>query len=101
MITRIQPILDEQARHRAAFESFCRSLSAEDLATPVPNAPWTVHGYIAHLATIDALITPFLAPLAGITDVPRPEVAPPAPFDIDDWNEEMVPLRNGASVDEA
>jgi hypothetical protein len=75
-------------------------LTAEELATPVPTAPWTVHGYIAHLATTDALITPFLAPIVGITDVPRPEVVPPAPFDIDDWNEEMVPQRNGASVDD-
>jgi len=70
------------------------------LATPVPDAPWTVHGYVAHLATIDALIAPFLAPLVGITDVPRPEVAPPAPFDIDEWNEEIVPLRDSASVAE-
>ena len=46
------------------------------------------------------MITPFLAPLVGITDVPRPEVAPQAPFDIDDWNEEMVPHRHGVSVDE-
>ena len=97
---RIQPILDEQARHRIEFEGFCRSLSAEELATPVPDAPWTVHGYVAHLATIDALIAPFLAPLVGITDVPRPEVAPPAPFDIDEWNEEIVPLRDSASIDE-
>jgi hypothetical protein len=97
---RIQPILDEQARHRTEFEAFCRSLSAEELATPVPDAPWTVHGYVAHLATIDALIAPFLAPLVGITDVPRPEVAPPAPFDIDEWNEEIVPLRDSASVAE-
>jgi len=97
---RIQPILEEQARHRAEFETFCRSLSSEELATPVPDAPWTVHGYIAHLATIDALIAPFLAPLVGITDVPRPEVPPPSPFDIDEWNEEIVPLRDGASIDE-
>jgi len=97
---RIQPILDEQARHRTAFEAFCRSLSDEELATPVPSAPWTVHGYVTHLSTIEALITPFLAPLVGIADVPRPEVAPPSPFDIDEWNEEMVPLRAGSSVDD-
>jgi len=98
-MTRVQPILDEQARHRTAFEAFCRALTPAELATRVPNAPWTVHGYIAHLATIDALISPFLAPIVGITDIPRPEVPPPAPFDIDDWNEAMVPLRDAASLD--
>jgi hypothetical protein len=97
---RAQAILDEQARHRVEFEAFCRSLSTGELASPVPDAPWTVHGYIAHLATIDALISPFLAPIVGVTDVPRPEIPPPSPFDIDEWNEGIVPLRAGTSVDE-
>ncbi|MGH9204047.1 MAG: DinB family protein [Vicinamibacterales bacterium] len=98
--TRSLAIIDEQARHRSAFEAFCRSLPPDELATLVPGAPWTVHGYIAHLATIDSLVAPFLAPLVAMTDVPRPEVPPPAPFDIDEWNEAMVPLRADASVDE-
>jgi hypothetical protein len=93
-------IIDEQARHRAAFEAFCRSLTPEELATRVPGAPWTVHGYIAHLATIDSLIAPFLAPLVGDSDVPRPQVAPPSPFDIDEWNESIVPLRADASLED-
>lgn len=96
---RTQTIIDEQARQRFAFEAFCRSLDAGELAARVPGAPWTVHGYIAHLATIDSLISPFLAPLVGMTDVPRPEVAPPAPFDIDDWNQTIVPLRADVSLD--
>ena len=66
----------------------------------MPGAPWTVHGYIAHLATIDSLVAPFMAPLVAITDIPRPEVPPPAPFDIDEWNEAIVPQRADASLDE-
>jgi len=97
---RTQPILDEQVRHRSAFESFCRLLTAEELDEQVPGTPWTVHGYVAHLATIDSMIVPFLAPLVGIAGVPAPEVPPPSPFDIDEWNEAMVPLRAGAPVDE-
>lgn len=93
-------IIDEQARHRSAFEAFCRSLTPEELGTPVPGAPWKVHGYIAHLATIDSLIARFMAPLVGMTDIPQPEVPPPAPFDIDEWNEAIVPLRRDASLDE-
>src|SRR5438093_6505498 len=99
-LPRVQAILDEQAQHRARLEGFCRSLTEQELAEQVPGTPWSVHGYIAHLATIDSLISPFLAPLVGITDVPRPELPPPSPFDIDDWNEAMVPLRAGTSVDE-
>jgi len=99
-LPRVQAILDEQAQHRARLEGFCRSLTEQELAEQVPGTPWTVHGYVAHLATIDSLISPFLAPLVGMTDVPRPELPPPAPFDIDEWNEAMVPQRAGASVDE-
>jgi hypothetical protein len=99
-MSRAQPIIDELARNRAQFEAFCRTLLPEDLATPVPDTPWTVHGYIAHLATIDSLISPFLAPLVGLTDVPRPEVPPPNPFDIDEWNEMIVPKRAGAPLDQ-
>jgi hypothetical protein len=100
MTTGSAALIDEQASHRERFEAFCRSLTADELATPVPDAPWTVHSYIAHLATIDALIARFLAPLAGITDVPEPEVPPPVPFDIDEWNEGIVAKRGDASVDE-
>jgi DinB superfamily len=97
---RKQANLNEMARHREQFELFCRSLTPEELATPVPDTPWTVHGYIAHLATIDSLISPFFAPFVGITDIPPPDPPPPRPFDIDEWNEGIVPLRAGASVDD-
>jgi Mycothiol maleylpyruvate isomerase N-terminal domain len=97
---RKQTILEEMARHRERFETFCRSLTVEEVATPVPNTPWTVHGYIAHLATVDSLISPFFARFVGITDIPLPDPSPPVPFDIDEWNEAIVPLRASASLDD-
>lgn len=100
MVPRIQALLFEMAEHRARFEAFCRSLTNEELAAPVPDAPWTVADYIAHLATIETLINPWLGAMAGVQDVPRPEVAPPQPFDLDDWNEAIVARRNGRSLDE-
>ena len=97
---RVQPILDEMARHRERFEAFCRSLSKLELATQVPDTPWTVHGYIAHLCTIDSLISPFFGPMVGIADIPPPDTAVPVPFDIDEWNEAIVPKRAKASLDD-
>jgi len=97
---RKQVILDEMARHRERFEAFCRSLTAEEIATPVPTTPWTAHGYIAHLATIDSLISPFFSRFVGITDIPLPDPPPSVPFDIDEWNEAIVPLRASASLDD-
>lgn len=100
MNSRIQPIIEETARHRVRFEAFCRSLSAEELAASVPDTAWAVHGYIAHLCTIDSLVSPFFAPMVGIADIPPPDPLPPVPFDIDEWNEAIVPRRAGASLDQ-
>jgi hypothetical protein len=97
---RKQVILDEMARHREKFEAFCRSLTPGELATPVPNTPWSVHGYIAHLATVESLISPFFARFVGITDIPPADPPPPVPFDIDEWNEAIVPRRASASLDD-
>lgn len=97
---RTDHVIQEMAAHRKRFEAFCRSLTLEELETEVPDAPWTVHGYIAHLATIDALLVRFFGPTVGITDTPPLDVPPPSPFDIDEWNEAIVPLREGMSVDD-
>ena len=100
MTARAEALLAEMAEHRLRFEAFCRSLSSEELATQVPGAPWTVFDYIAHLATIETLINPWLGAMAGVSGIPLPEVAPPQPFDLDDWNGEIVARRRGRSLDE-
>src|SRR2546425_8821430 len=98
MNLRVQPILEEMARHRVQFDEFCRSLNPQELEAPVPGSPWTVHGYIAHICTIDSLIAPWFSAMVGISDVPPPGVAPPQPFDIDEWNEAMVAARVGTPL---
>jgi len=100
VVARTNALLAEMAEHRVRFEAFCRSLTAEELATPVPDAPWTVFDYIAHLGTIEALINPWFGAMVGVTGVPVPEVPPPRPFDLDDWNEAIVTRRAGRSLDE-
>ncbi len=89
--------MEEMARHRTCF--VCRSLSPEELSTRVPETPWTVHGYVAHLCTIESLISPFFGRFVGITDIPPPDPPPPTPFDIDEWNEAIVPTRADAPLD--
>jgi DinB superfamily len=93
-------ILDEMARHREQFKAFCRSLSPEEMSERVPGSPWTVQDYIAHLCTIDGLLCRFFGPAVAIMDMPPLDVAPPTPFDIDEWNEAAVEKRCGASLEE-
>jgi len=100
MVSRTAEVIDEMARHRGRFEAFCRSLSAEELSARVPDSPWTVHGYIAHLCTIDTLLCHFFGPFVGITDVPPLGVPVPRPFDIDEWNEAIVGERSERPLDE-
>jgi hypothetical protein len=97
---RVQALLDDQVRHAEVFEPFVRSLSAAELEAPVPDTPWTVYDYVAHLCTIEALINVPFSAMVGIMDVPGPDVPSPQPFDIDDWNHEMVAARKGCSVEE-
>ena len=100
MEPRVSELVQEMDRHRERFEAFCLSLTDRELATSIPGAPWTVHGYIAHLATIEALINPWFGAMAGIRDIKPPEVPPGQPFDLDDWNEAIVGRRAGHTVEE-
>lgn len=99
-VPRIQTLLNEMESHRIKFEAFCRSLSEEELARQVPDSPWTVFDYIAHLATIESLINPWFGAMVSVKDIPRADVKPPQPFDLDDWNEAIVATRHERSLDD-
>ena len=89
MDPRLQPVIDEAASQRARFEGFCRSLTAAELARPVPGDPWCVGDYICHLATVDDFVTAWFGALAN-GEPWRPRAGGGGPFDIDDWNESRV-----------
>jgi hypothetical protein len=95
---RTRLVLDELARHRAQFEFLCRSLTERELTVPIPDSPWTVHGYIAHLCTIDGLIAPAFQRMVGLSSAPSPVPPPGTPFDIDDWNESAVAAEQNTPV---
>jgi uncharacterized damage-inducible protein DinB len=97
---RVRLVIDELARHRAQFAFLCGALSDEDLAAAVPDTPWTVRDYIAHLCTIDGLIAPAFQRTVGLGSAPPPEPAPGQPFDIDDWNEAAVAAQRDTPLPE-
>jgi hypothetical protein len=85
--------------NRTKFEAFCRSLTPEQLARPVPGTAWQVKDYIAHLATIDIWVGDWFAHLAdGRPWRPRGEGG--QPFNIDTWNEARIQERKGSTVEE-
>jgi hypothetical protein len=100
MNIRVKLILDEFDRHRAQFEHLCRDLSEAELATEIPGAPWSVRDYVAHLCTIDGLISPRFAAMVGMEPPPGPATPVPNPFDIDEWNEAAVRNCKGRDIED-
>jgi len=97
MNPRTRLVVDEMARHRSQFEHLCHDLTPAELSTTIPDSPWNVKDYIAHLCTIDALIAFAFAAQVG-QQAPMPDTPYPQPFDIDDWNEAAVRSRESKSV---
>src|SRR3990170_5717245 len=88
-------IIDSIRPHREKFERFCRSLSEEELARPVPDSAWVVKEFVSHLGTLDPeLARTFEAAASG-----RPEDAgrnaDGTPFDLDGFNDAQVAERRG------
>lgn len=87
----INTIKDERRR----FEVFCRALSDEELARPVPNSTWQVRDFVAHLATLDTQLQIwFESVVAGKPDS-QIRNADGQPEGIDDWNDRTVAERRG------
>ena len=89
----VQTVIQSIREHRERFERFCRSLSEEELARPVPKSTWVVKDFISHLGTLDPeLARSFQAAAEG-----RPEEASRSadgsPFELDAFNDARVAER--------
>jgi hypothetical protein len=99
MIPDVAAVRAELDEHRRQFESFCRSLSGEQLARPVPGSTWIVKDFISHLATIDGPVGEMFRTIhegrsPGLRD------SDGGRFEVDNWNDKQVERRRGLSVDE-
>lgn len=99
MESRVNAVIEKANANRAVFESFCRSLTAAELDSPVPETPWRVQDYIAHLASIDIYVADWFE---HVSRAERFRASNPdgTSFDIDTWNQAMVDERAGASVED-
>jgi hypothetical protein len=99
MIPEVAAVVEELDAHRARFEAFCRSLTGEQLARPVPLSTWTVKDFISHLATIDG---PVGEMFRAIHEGADPGLRNPDGnrFDVDHWNDSQVARRRDRTVEE-
>lgn len=86
--------------NRERFEAFCRSLSEEELARPVPNSTWQVKDFVSHLGTLDTLLTRQFRSFASGTPETIGQNADGIPFDIDKWNDAEVEKRRGWALEQ-
>ena len=94
----VETVLAELNGHREKFEAFCRALTAEELASAVPNSTWMVRDFIAHLATIDGPVMRMFENVhsgsgRGFTGEDGRAI------NIDSWNEEQVVPRRASALD--
>jgi hypothetical protein len=88
--------------NRERFIAFCRSLSEEELARPVPDSTYTVKDFVTHLGTLDPLLAEqFEALAAGNSETLGQRVdADGHPFDVDKYNDAVVAERRDWSLDQ-
>lgn len=102
MTPEVESVVRDLDAHRAKFETFCRSLSEEELDRDVPNSTWLVRDFIAHLATIDGPVRVMFESMTG--ERPAGTSTPQAPdgerWDVDRWNDSRVAARRTKTVDE-
>jgi uncharacterized damage-inducible protein DinB len=92
--TAVQHAADTMQKHRQQFDEFCRSLSEEELARPVPDSTWTVKDFIIHLAQFDEEISRWMEALkAGRVEAPGRNEDGGA-FDVDAYNNARVAERH-------
>ncbi len=97
---RIETIIRTIKDERCRFETFCRSLSEEELARLVPDSTWQVRDFIAHLATLDTETKRWFEGVAnGVPDAVVRD-AEGRPFDLDDWNDTAVADRRERTLDQ-
>lgn len=97
---RARAVIDEIEQHRRDFESWCRSLSDDELQRPVPDCTWRVKDFISHLATIDTTVGQWFAAIADGGAADMRAGGDGRPFDIDQWNDAQVAERADWSLDQ-
>ena len=96
-VERAQEIIDKAAHEREKLVAFVRAVPTGDWPKTSPGGIWQGRDYIAHLASIDPLLTDWFRAVqtgAGAGGVRG------RAFSIDEWNEERILARRERALDE-
>lgn len=93
-VPRAQEIIDQAVEERRRFIEFVWGVPQEQWRNMSPDGIWQAKDYVAHLASVDPLLT------AWFRSLQQGEAPPGGVFGIDDWNEEQILARRDRTIDE-
>jgi hypothetical protein len=96
-VERAQPIIDQAAEERARYIEWVRSVPASGWRNMSPDGTWQAKDYVAHLASIDPLLTAYFRTFQRDASTGG---GAGRSFDINDWNEEQILARRERTIDE-
>jgi hypothetical protein len=95
-VPRAQDVVKRAAEERATFIEFIRGVPEDQWSNTAADGRWQARDYVAHLASIDPLITTWFRRVQSGGDTSSGY----GDFSIDDWNEEMILVRRDAPIDD-
>ncbi len=98
-VRRAQDAIDKMAEERATFIAWVRSVQSEKWSSLSPDGIWQARDYVAHLASIDPLLTRLMRAFQREAGVDG-ERASGQHFSIDEWNEGKILERRPRSIEE-
>ncbi len=97
-VERTQKVIDKMADERQRFVEWVRSVPDDKWSNMAERGMWQARDYIAHLASIDSLLTGLARIFQSGGEI---GTGPDGRrFDIDEWNEGQILERRGRAIDE-
>jgi hypothetical protein len=97
-VPRAEDAIEKLAREREAFVAWVRSVPARQWANVAEGGIWQARDYVAHLASIDPLLTGLMRVFqSGATVDGRGSDG--RMFSIDDWNEKQILERRSRAIE--
>ena len=88
VVERARAVIDRLGEERQRFVEWVRSVPDSEWPGASPEGAWQGRDYVAHLASIDPLLTGLMRIFQNEGTVPSGSDG--RPFSIDDWNEKQI-----------
>lgn len=96
-VERAQQVIDKMAEERERLVAWIRGVPEDQWSNMAEGGMWQARDYVAHLASIDPLLTALVRIFQSGGEAGRGSDG--RPFSIDDWNEKQILERRNRSIE--